>query len=116
MMRPWTGCFALAGILSVFLISPARGECEAGFEALDRADYQNAIHHFRLCAEAGDVDAQHNLGVMHMFGWGVQQNDTEAARWYRRAAEQGYGPAQSNLGFMYEHGRGVKQDYTEAAR
>ena len=41
-------------------------------------------------AEAGDPDAQYNLGVMYANGRGVTQDDTEAVRWYRLAADPGY--------------------------
>ncbi|MCY4029499.1 MAG: SEL1-like repeat protein [Acidobacteria bacterium] len=42
--------------------------------------------------------AQHSLGMMHSFGWGVGQDDTEAMRWYRLAAEQGHAPSRAALG------------------
>ena len=41
---------------------------------------------------------------MHKNGWGVAQDDAEAARWYRLAAEQGDADAQFNLGLMYADG------------
>ena len=64
-------------------------------------------------AEAGDADAQYNLGVMHDYGQGVPQDDAEASRWWRLAADQGHANAQYNLGFMYSNGSGVPQDYVQ---
>jgi len=72
------------------------------------------IDALRVRAEAGDAEAQHNLGVRYANGQGVPQDDAEAARWYRLAADQGLALAQVNLGVRYENGRGVPQDYIEA--
>jgi hypothetical protein len=46
----------------------------------------------------------------------VEQDSTEAVRWYRIAAEQGHAIAQNNLGMCYSYGNGVTQDYTKAVR
>ena len=71
----------------------------------------------RELAEAGDLDAQTELGERYQGGYGgVQRDYTEAARWYRRSAEQGHALGQAYLGFMYSNGRGVQQDYREAVR
>ncbi|MDE7136203.1 MAG: sel1 repeat family protein, partial [Muribaculaceae bacterium] len=59
---------------------------------------------FRKAAEHGHAEAQYNLGVMYIYGDGVAQNDTEAARWLRKAAAQGYDgveKALKNLKFTY---------------
>ena len=70
----------------------------------------------RKAAEAGDAQAQFNLGFAYEYGEGVPQNSIEAVKWYRKSAEQGYARAQSNLGFAYEHGEGVQKDATEALK
>ena len=51
---------------------------------------------------------------MYYLGSGVQQDNTEALKWFRKAAAQGDATAQNSLGVMYERGQGVPQDYTEA--
>ena len=38
--------------------------------------------------------AQNNLGWMYYYGLGVEQDYTEALRWFKKAAEQGYVDAQ----------------------
>lgn len=63
-------------------------------------DYSEAAKWFRLAAEQGVTEAQHNLGVMYEKGQGVQLNLSEAEKWYRKAAEQGHAPAQAALGQM----------------
>ena len=40
-------------------------------------------------AEAGDADAQYNLGLMYVLGEGVEQDFKEAVKWYQKAADQG---------------------------
>ena len=67
-------------------------------------------------AEAGDADAQLNLGYMYDHGDGVPENDVEAVKWYRLAADQGDADAQSNLGVMYGIGEGVPKDDVEAVK
>jgi hypothetical protein len=67
-------------------------------------------------ANQGDVNAQHNLGVMYNIGRGVPQDYAQAAKWYRLAADQGYAPAQYFLAAMYRNGEGVPQDYGQAVK
>jgi TPR repeat protein len=46
------------------------------------------------------------LGFLYQNGLGVEQDWSEAVKWYRRAAEKGDAMAQANLGLMYEDGHG----------
>ena len=53
----------------------------------------------------------------------MDQNDSEAIRYYRLAADQGNPDAEVSLGFLIAHGRGASQDlevavawYRKAAR
>ena len=61
----------------------------------------------RVKANAGDADAQYNLGVCYNVGHGVPQDSVQGAAWIRKAAEQGLVGAQFNVGLMYAYGRGV---------
>ncbi|MDB4521411.1 sel1 repeat family protein [Akkermansiaceae bacterium] len=67
-------------------------------------------------AEAGDAEAQSNLGAMYYTGNGVPKDYVEAVKWTRKAAEQGDAEAQATLGIMYQTGEGVPQDYAEAVK
>ena len=67
-------------------------------------------------AEAGDANAQNNLGAMYDNGTGVAENVQEAVKWYRLAADQGLAEAQFNLGLMYAIGTGVAQNDQKAVR
>lgn len=65
-------------------------------------------------AEAGNVDAQNNLGWIYSNGHGATQNYQEAMKWFRLAAAQGNAGAQLSLGKMYSSGQGVEQDHVRA--
>ncbi|MDB4521582.1 sel1 repeat family protein, partial [Akkermansiaceae bacterium] len=71
---------------------------------------------FQKRAEAGDAEAQQELGRMYASGNGVPQDYSEAVKWFRMAAEQGDARGQHRLGVMYELGYGVPQDYAEATK
>jgi len=68
----------------------------------------------RVKANAGDADAQWNLGQRYDLGEGVLQDYAQAASWFRQAAEQGHADGQVSLGVIYADGRGVPQDVVEA--
>ncbi|HQP31940.1 MAG TPA: tetratricopeptide repeat protein [Deltaproteobacteria bacterium] len=61
-------------------------------------------------AEAGDLDAQYNLGIMYYNGEGAPQDYQQAMNWFHLAAQQGDADAQFNLGLMIGRGEGVKKD------
>jgi hypothetical protein len=67
-------------------------------------------------AEAGDAEAQVELGRAYEDGKGVEQDDVRAVEWFRKSAEQGNAQAQNALGVMYALGRGVERDKEEAVR
>lgn len=75
----------------------------------------NVIEQVLPRAEAGDPQAQHDLGLRYAGGRGVPEDPERAVRWYRAAAEQGYGPAQGSLALAYYWGTGVARDHAKAA-
>ncbi len=78
--------------------------------------YKAALPLLRELAEKGNARAQCNLGYCYYWGYGVEENDEEAVKWYRLAAEQGYAVAQHHLGYCYHEGNGVAKDYNEAVK
>ena len=62
---------------------------------------QTPITTLRKAAEAGNADAQLQLGRAYWNGKGVPQDFTEALRWYRRSADGGNPLAQVALGAAY---------------
>ncbi|MFT5448247.1 MAG: TPR repeat protein [Gammaproteobacteria bacterium] len=105
-------------VLALVLLWPVSGlaDLAAGFEAVQRGDYANAMREWRPLAEQGNAKAQHNLGWIFANGKGVPQNNNEAIKWYRLAAEQGNAGAQYNLALMYYEGHGVPANYAEAVK
>jgi TPR repeat protein len=65
-------------------------------------------------ANAGDVEAQHDLGNMYYFGSEVRRDYAQAALWYRKAAEQGDPDSQFRIGGFYHFGFGVPKDDAQA--
>ena len=76
----------------------------------DRADYRSALAVWMPAAEAGDPEAQTNVGEIFEKGLGTDPNYAAALIWYEKAAEQGYSRGQFNLGTLYERGLGVQRD------
>src|SRR6266498_1138358 len=65
-------------------------------------------------AEAGDLDAQYNLGVCYGDGTGTAVDPQKVVEWYTKAAEGGQLNAQYNLGVCYENGTGTAVDLQKA--
>lgn len=59
-------------------------------------------------AEMGDADAQLKLGEHYEIGIGVEENYSEALKWYHKAAEQGNSDAQAILNVHYDDYHEVK--------
>ena len=106
----------LAIALSLWIATPAWAGYAEGKAAFDRADYSTAYDEFRPLAESEDVNAQYYIGLLNRNGWGIEQDDREAAKWMRLAANQDLVEAQYVLGYMYQHGQGVSSDIDEAKR
>lgn len=84
------------------------------YTAYDRADYKSALRVWMTAAEAGDADAQNNVGEIYERGLGGTPNFEAAVIWYQKAADQGYARALFNLGTLYEQGEGVPKDRLKA--
>jgi hypothetical protein len=67
-------------------------------------------------AEAGDADAQWELGCWYQLGSRVGKDEKEAVKWFTKSAEQGFAKAQFLLGGCYERGKGVEKDEKEAVK
>lgn len=84
------------------------------YVAYDRADYKTALNVWMTAAEAGDADAQTNVGEIFERGLGGEPNYDAALIWYRKAAAQGNTRAQFAIGTFYEQGLAVAKDPLEA--
>ena len=83
-------------------------------EAYEQQDYATALEKWQTLAEAGNAEAQNNLGILYNQGQGVAQNYAQARAWFEKAAAQGHANAQNSLGFLYAEGQGIAQDYGQA--
>jgi len=84
------------------------------YVAFDRANYSTALKVWMPEAQAGNADAQVNVGEIFERGLGGEPNYEAASFWYLKAAKLGNTRAQYNLGALYEQGLGVKKDKVEA--
>lgn len=89
-----------------------------GARRYQQGDYRGAFAYMMKAAQAGDAWAQTQVGLFFEQGTGVQQDYSQAARWYRQAAENPVcaPEAMKNLGQLYEYGAGVSEDWTTAAQ
>jgi len=102
MKRIW-GAVAFGTLLTVAL--PALADVKAGVDAWQQGDYAKAIAEWRPLANAGDPDAQFNLGQAYKLGRGVPADLNNALDWYRKATAQGHARAEDNLGLlMFQQG------------
>ena len=84
---------AAAGAMALGTVAadapPAAGsDFFAAYESFQRGDYETALDAWKRLANAGDVDAQFNLGALYENGLGEPADAGKAARWYRAAAER----------------------------
>ncbi len=67
-------------------------------------------------AQAGDVNAQAEIGYSYQYGDGVKKDAREALKWNLKAARQGNAMAQHNLAVMYDEGVDIAGNKSEAIR
>jgi TPR repeat protein len=84
------------------------------YAAFQRGDYATALRLLRPLADAGNPEAQADLGLMYSKGNGVPQDSAEAFKWYSKAAYHGHPGSQLVLCAMLAIGRIVPQDYVHA--
>jgi len=107
MILGWVGVLLLGAM-------PVSADTAAGLEAFKNKDYQKAYREWKAAAEAGQAEAQFDLGVLYAQGRGVRRDLTEAANWYRKSADQGNAEAEFALGQLYSRGWGVPRDEADA--
>lgn len=67
-------------------------------------------------AEAGNAEAQYQVGVIHQFSLGVPRDDAAARGWFAKAAAQDHARALGSLGYMLMAGAGGPRDEGGAER
>lgn len=96
-----------------------KGDPEAQFLLADAKysakDYEEAVYWATEAGLSGHAEAQRLVALIYHVGYGVEQNDSTAARWYEKAANHGLPAAQCTIGEFYLIGRGVDVDVKRAA-
>lgn len=79
-------------------------------QALEEKRSFDAFQYLKELAEAGNPEAQYELGGFYHWGKIASADFTLARQWYERAAKQGNVDAMLGLAVIYGHGQGVPQD------
>lgn len=100
------GAVALAAPVAALVLDgamfsgPAQADVKTGVDAWTQGDYVKAVNDWRPLANAGDADAQFNLGQAYKLGRGVPMDVPIALEWFRKASEQGHLRAEDNYGLL----------------
>ena len=78
-------------------------------------DLKLSAYWYEKAAEAGDPEAQTQIGYFYEAGIGVQKDPVRAAHWYQLAAAGGLATAKVNLGTAYMLGVGVPKNQQTAS-
>lgn len=97
--------------------------CELGRILLENSDngdannsrWSRGLELYRQAIGLGSIEALNYLGMAHLQGQGVEQNNGEAMRLFKQAVDNGSGVACCNIGNIYHSGQGTEVDYIEAA-
>jgi len=90
------------GVLALALSVPATYAAVAHHKGINSA--------LLAKANAGDAEAQYQLGSAYNYGDKVRRDYAQALFWYRKGAEQGNAKSEFQLGGLYHFGHGVPQD------
>src|SRR5688572_29830959 len=69
----------------------------AAQKAVRLQDFAQAADHYRRAAEAGNSEAQYQLGTLYLLGRGVAKNEDRAREFFQQAAGQNHPAAQFGL-------------------
>ncbi len=101
-------------LFSVGTVVAQSSEYEQAFNAYQNQQFDSAESLWVSLANAGDVNAQYALGVMHLRKEASDSSPVAAFSWFEKAAGQGHATAMFNLGVAYWEGAGVSQDKATA--
>lgn len=97
----------VSGVITLLAAGvPAFADVKTGIDAYQRGDFASAVGAWRPLADAGDADAQYNLGQSYRLGRGVPADPQQAESWFQRAADQGHERARNAYGLtLFQNGR-----------
>ncbi len=115
--------FLYTSILLLFFIPAfADDECESNLRKAKAlidskspfADASTILGLVLPCAEKGLAEAEHYMGLLHLNGIAVKQDNQKAFNYIQRAANKDFNKSQYNLGRMYKYGVGCKVDFEKS--
>ncbi|MCG8621050.1 MAG: sel1 repeat family protein [Proteobacteria bacterium] len=109
MRRIQTLFLAISMAVSVTVVGVGIAVTPAPAMAQTAEETELSLDELRTRAEAGDPDAQYEVGYAYFTGNGTKQSYKRARKWYERAAKQGHAGAQFNLGLIYLDGIGTSR-------
>lgn len=80
------------------------------FVSGDTVSQERSIDTLLRLSQAGDAQAQAELGEAYIRGQRINKNEAEAFRLFKSSAEKGNAHGQFRLGFMYQSGTYIKID------
>jgi len=102
-------------LLLAFSTLHAEENATSASEAMRAGNYAIAYCIWQPEAEAGDANAQYNIGWLYHNGYGLTVDDRQAEHWWQQASEQGHLEARFALATLYSlGGRGVSKDIDKA--
>ena len=110
-------CLTSLLVYAFFLtLQPVQAEdLDEVIHAMREGNFAEAYCILRPYADAGDADAQYNIGWMYLNGYGLAINDSLALEWWQRAADQGHTDASFSIAMLYNLGEGqVEKDMGKA--
>ncbi|MCU7870892.1 MAG: sel1 repeat family protein [Candidatus Thiodiazotropha sp. (ex Lucinoma borealis)] len=107
-----TGLFLLLAVAGVAVAD----DFDDAMAAMTKGEHQEAYRGFKRLAKRDHVEAQFQLGMLYLFGKGVEQDASKGIGWLKEAAESGSYLAANELGQIYLSGKGVERDEAEAVK
>lgn len=111
----WAAALCLLAIAAMPAVTLADDYNEA-LTAMANGEYRSAYRDFKRLARNDHTRAQYQLGMLFLFGKGVDQDVEQGIDWLTRAAENGSYLAANELGQIYISGRGVSPNEQEAMK
>jgi len=109
------GLYIVFLLLALVVQSSRAGDVSDAISAMRAGNFAEAYCVLKPYAEAGDAEAQYNIGWMYLNGYGLMMNDSLALNWWQRASDQGYTDATFSIAMLYSLGEGqVERDMDKA--
>lgn len=93
----------------------ASATLNAGIEAARKGDYKQALSMFNTACDQGNPAGCFGVGVMFMYGAGVQSDTQKAIKYYQKGCAGGDPTACANLGMIYDEAPNMGNNKQKAA-